>query len=386
MTAATLAAILSQIEQKSEFVSAVFDQYDRDVRSVLDFNTCWTVRDIIIVGSGDSYACGLSAKMALQRQAQLPVQALNAMTAARYTIPFTPSNRARHTLLICISISGGAARTNEALQLGQAAGMITLALTANPDSIFGQRAKLCLEISFPQSLPAGTPGVQTYLASQLALILIGTRIGEVTGRLFAEQAAQIRQKIKQIMQSYGEFVAAARETAALIASEYKNVPFFEFLGSGPNYGTAVFSAAKVVEISGHHAIGEDIEEFHHFQFFEQYRPLPTVLYAPFGNAYSRAVEIANELRKLQRPLLAVVQAGDSEIANIADRLLVLTSPCDEEFTPLLFSTVGELIAFYLAQETKAMPYRNFSGVWQGDALPYSGIKTSRRVTDINELR
>ena len=118
MTTAILAAILSQIEQKSEFVSAIFDQYDRNIRSVFDFNTCCTIRDIIIVGSGDSYACGLSAEMALQRHAQIPVQPLNAMTAARYTIPFTPPNRARHTLLICTSISGGAARTTEALQLG----------------------------------------------------------------------------------------------------------------------------------------------------------------------------------------------------------------------------------------------------------------------------
>jgi glucosamine--fructose-6-phosphate aminotransferase (isomerizing) len=265
--------------------------------------------------------------------------------------------------------------------------MMTLALTARPDSTLAKNAGLCLDLSsFPGSLPSGTPGVQTFLASQLALLLVGVRIGEVTGRLVAEKAAEIRRKLEQIMQGYSEFLQAAREIASAIAREYKDAPFFEFLGSGPNYGSAFFSAAKVVEICGLHAIGEDIEEFHHFQFFEHYRPLPTVLYAPFGNGYSRAVEIAHEVRKLQRPLLAVVQAGETEIRSIADRVFVLANPCPEEFSPLLFSTAGELIAFYLARETGAAPYRNFSGVWQGDALPYSGIKTSRQVTDIQELR
>ncbi len=385
MTKQLLAPMLAQIEQKPDTIKQILNPLDRSARFMLNFERCYEIHDIIICGSGDSYAAALSAASTMRRYSQLPVMPLNSMTASRYCLPYLKEMRARRTLVIVISNSGGAARSNEALQMAKAAGTITLAVTGRVDSEFARSADMSLDISVP-NVPAGlAPGILSHMATQLALILIGLRIGEVTGNLAAEVAGKLRQQFLAVSPALAGFTRDALAVSEHVAKAYGQESRFEFLGSGPNYGSAVFAAAKAIETAGIEAVGEDIEEFHHLQFFEKRRPMPTVLMAPLGNSYARAQEIAHELKKLERQLVAVVQQGEEEIAKLADYCYLIPADTREEFTPLFIDTAMECLAYALALETGAKPFRNFEGNWQGDALPYSGIRSSRRISSLDEL-
>lgn len=381
------ASLLEQIHNKPVFLESVFEQYDRMAREVLDFSTCFQVQDVLITGCGDSYACALSAEMAFQRLAQVPTRACNAMAAGRYHLPFLSPRRARHTLVIALSVSGSVARTVEVMALAQDSQAQTLAVTAHVNSALGQRARRCFELSFPSPLPANLPGIQSFLACQLALMLLAIRLGEATNRLTAEQAAGARRELRSVAGMMTRFVESGRLPAASFVHNHAQAVCLEFLGSGPNFGTALFSAAKAIESAGSPASAQDIEEFHHLEFFERPRSsLPVVLFAPFGHSYSRAVEIALEIRKLERPLAVVVQRGESELSALVETVFVAEDGCHEEFTPLLFCTAGELLAAFLMRERGEAPYRGFAGVWQGDARPYSGIRTSRAVSRLKDLK
>ena len=61
-----------------------------------------------------------------------------------------------------------------------------------------------------------------------------------------------------------------RELAEAVADQTN----FVFVGDGPNYATALFSAAKVIEAAGRHAMGQDTEEWAHLQYFVNVDPEP----------------------------------------------------------------------------------------------------------------
>jgi glucosamine--fructose-6-phosphate aminotransferase (isomerizing) len=374
-----------QIEARDALLNVMFDQLDRAVRAQLDFQTCSSTQDILVSGSGDSYAAGLSMEMHMSQHARVPCRPMNSMTTSRYLIPFLSEARARRSLLISISNSGGTARVVEGQRLARLSKVTTLAITSNVKSELGTSAELSVDISLDESLPSGHPSILPFLACQLTLALIGIRIGEAAGRVDSMDALAARGKIRASMNSFAEFLQSAEETVGKLAKEYKDCSTFEVLGSGPNYGSAMYTAAKFIEVVGLTANALDVEEFQHVQFFEKQRPLPTILFAGFGNSYSRAVEIAHEVRKLERPLIAVVQEGETEIAKIANHVIHAPADLSEDLSPLVFPLVGELIAAKLADLVGETPFRGFRGFWKGDALPTSGVRTSQQVSSYQEL-
>ena len=80
--------------------------------------------------------------------AGVPAYPLNAMQASRYAAPcLTDRTRARR--LICISNSGEAARSVEASMAMHAAGTISMAITAKPNSRVGKAVDYILHAPVP---------------------------------------------------------------------------------------------------------------------------------------------------------------------------------------------------------------------------------------------
>jgi len=380
-----LVEMTQQIEARDVLLNLMFDRLDRGVRAQLDFQTCSSTHDLLISGSGDSYAAGLSMEMHMSQHAGVPCRAMNSMTAARYLLPFLSEGRARRSIIISISNSGETARVVEGQRLARISRATTLAITSRLKSELGSSADLCVDISLEEPLPSGHPAILPFLACQLTLALIGIRIGEATGRIDAMDAVAAREKIRVSMDSLADFLQSTENAAREIAKEYEDCTNIEVLGSGPNYGSAMYTASKLIEVVGINAVAQDVEEFQHVQFFEKLRPLPTILYAGFGNSYSRAVEIAHEVRKLARPLIAVVQEGETDISKVANHIIRAPSDLSEDLSPLVFPLAGELIAAHLADLVGETPFRGFRDYWKGDAMPTSGVRTSRQVRSYQEL-
>jgi glucosamine--fructose-6-phosphate aminotransferase (isomerizing) len=162
----------------------------------------------------------------------------------------------------------------------------------------------------------------------------------------------------------GEATHEANSSLILdLAKELCDAPAFFFLGAGPNVGSAMFSAAKILECEGSIAQAQDLEEWVHLQRFHHQTGLPTFLIAPYGLSYNRAVEQAKVIKRVQAKLIAVVEEGEKEISKIADIVIPIKGHLPEEFTPLVYSDPMEIFASDLA-EVKNEPYfRAFAGPW-----------------------
>ena len=147
-----------------------------------------------------------------------------------------------------------------------------------------------------------------------------------------------------------------------------------FVADGPNYATALFSAAKLMEAAGRHAAGQDTEEWAHLQYFVNDAPAtPTFLISPGGRGHARVAELIEPAKRIGRTVVAVVPEGDTAIAPGADWVLPVVGDVPEVFSPLVYAIAGELFSAYLSQVIGEPPFRRFVGVYEDGG---NTIKTS----------
>ena len=82
---------------------------------------------------------------------------------------------------------------------------------------------------------------------------------------------------------------------------------FVYIGDGPNFGTALFGAAKAIEAAGVHAMGQESEEWAHLQYFTTVETsTPTFLISPGYRGHNRVGELMPPLKKIGR-ITVVIQ-------------------------------------------------------------------------------
>lgn len=245
---------------------------------------------VILCGCGDSHHAAQCLEMAFMTWTNKRIWAAPAMKAARYLIPELGSASSR-TLVVGLSASGEVARTREAIELAFAAGAHTLALTGGSDNTLAQTAHS--NLSLPTPPVAHGPGLLSYLASLL--------MGYALASSFASDT--IRQEIDSYIKEVPFILEDWREGQVKLGRQFAEDTIdgsVVFLGSGPAYGTALFSAAKLIEAVGIHAWGQDVEEWTHLEYFCNPANMPTWLLSAGGRSTSREEEMKEAAKILGR--------------------------------------------------------------------------------------
>jgi len=335
-----IAAVPSLIERLSK------EQWE-DVRLVLSAPELCEVKNIIVLGCGDSYMAATSASLALSMLSQVHVQTVTAMQASRYMAPIYTPLPAKSTLVIAISCSGETARVLEACQCYRCAGAVTLAVTCNRQSRLGRAADKVLEIP---RIPGRGPGINSFITILLSLYLFAIRMAEVKGIKTMPEAELLRQDLVQC----ARIIRDKRENQNQIidfantCSIYREI---EFIGCGPALGIAEFGVAKVLEATGMRALARETEEFCHLNFFRTNpQQIPTVFLKPRNSlGRSRLEEVERLLEVLERPLLTL-DAGEAP----------------EIFAPLCLALQTAQLAAYLPDNCEEEYFRGHCGVWSGE--------------------
>jgi glutamine---fructose-6-phosphate transaminase (isomerizing) len=369
-------AMVAHVRSLPALVRELVPILDDAVRKTLDHRLCLSVRRLYITGCGDSHHAALASELAFEALAGRPTEPMSALQFARYAAGYLPPTGPGTNLVIGVSVSGEIARTTEALRLARQAGARTLALTATPGSRVAEAAELVV-LSTPSPFPdppgVHIPGVRSYLANQLGLLLTAVRIGEVRGHLDWGAATAVRREILALADAAQRTVDACDREAAALADEWRDAAEFVFVGGGPNYGTALFCAAKVLEASGDGAVGQDTEEWAHLQFFARTTATPTFFITAGARDLSRAAEAAVAANTIGRRVVAVAPASASSLRVVAPRLLPLAEGVPEMFSPLLAAIPGALFAAYRAEVLGEPFFRPAGG---GRAPGISRVRTS----------
>ncbi len=376
--------LLQQIISLPKLVQTLSEQLINSVESAFSDSLYENIERVFITGCGDSYHAALNAELAFEQLAGLPCEPISAMQFARYAAGFLPDT---HNLLLAVSVSGQASRTAEALEVGRKAGALAVAITGNPEGALAAVANVALETAVPPLPDAQpdviVPGARSYIASQLALYLTAIHLGAQRGHLTQPLAAKLRQELNAIAGQMEATITQSDAAARRLARAWQDADRFVFCGSGPNYGAALFSAAKIIEASGDTAVPQDIEEWAHLQYFERQTTTPTFFLNANGWDTGRALEIATAAKTIGRRVAIIAPAG-SPLGQTADKdvLLPIAGAVRECFSPLLTCLPALLFAAYRAEVIGESYFRGFGGGRSAqDGGGISRIRTSVRISE-----
>jgi len=356
-------AFCEQTRSLGELVRTESDTIAGRARLLLRMEDVYAVRQIILTGSGDSFFAALAVAPALRAWTGLPVNAMVSMEASRYVDNGRPprSGRTRGLLVIAISSSGEVARLIEAVQRLRRFGALTVAVTGDNDSRLGQSAERILNIAITSA--GSGPGGRSYVASLLGALHLGIRIAEMLMCMTMEQADRLRRDLVLLNEPLTRMAAQCVEPVAEFVRSWDSVFAVDCIGSGPALASAHFAAAKLVEAAGLHAAAQDVEEFHHLNYFvDDPQRVPAIIFAPSqALSRTRTQELARILPPLGRPYLVITDSAD--FAPPGHSLML--REVDEFFAPLLHAVPATLLAAHAALRRGSVHFRGLTGPWRG---------------------
>ena len=306
------------------------------------------IRQVVLVGCGDSSFACQAAALALNRHSGLQVRWEHALDFARYGVRYQASG----TAVVVVSFSGKTGRTIEAAHQARAFGHLVIALTGAPDSPLAKVADCVLPAEIPTF--GFSPGTSTYTAMLVTLLTLAAELS-VNAAVGADGSASPDWPASldavsryasdlQRLPSLAEETLRLSEGPAYAAAEgLAGARMITFLGAGPNEASAKFGAAKLFEGAQQIALATNVEEWAHEQYFITRPSEPVVLVAPSGASSDRAAEILAELNYIEA---LPVFVGD-RAPPLPALHLPLAAGIGEELSPVLASIPLSQIGLHL---------------------------------------
>ncbi len=310
---------------------------------------------VYLVGCGDSWYSGMATRLAFEACAHISTEALEAMEFSRYLVDYAPPG----SLVVATSNSGRVARTIEAVKRARARGLHTIALTSGLDSAIAQSAEYVFDLGYAERRFG--PGTSSYMASMLTAYVLAIYLAQRGGKMTDGAGGAMLTRISNLADAMQATIDAV---SPLMKELAQRVPFeskIAFIGAGPNYGTAFFSMAKVIEAARHNTIGQELEEWAHEQYFVTDENTFTFVLAPRGAGLDRAREQLRAVRDMGSYAIVACEEDDHETQALADLSLPIYGQPDEILSPLLYCIPAELFAFHFASQ------RNFTMLGFDDA-------------------
>jgi glucosamine 6-phosphate synthetase-like amidotransferase/phosphosugar isomerase protein len=298
---------------------------------------------IYLVGCGDSYYAGMATRFAFERWTGIPTEAMESLEFSRYAVEAAPAD----ALVVVVSNSGRVTRTIEAAQFAGQRGVRCIALTYFPDSALARAATGTLAYTY-EDVGFG-PGTLSYLASLVALYALAIRIGVVAGRLGDAERDEHLDAITACGDAIEWTIAASRPAADAVAAQIDPSGVLTIIGGGPSHGTAVFGMAKFIESARHNAMGQELEEWAHEQYFVTGPGSHTFVVAPAGAAVDRAREQLRAVRDVDGTAVAICDPADEATCAMADVVLPARAIADELLSPMITAVPLELVALAYAR-------------------------------------
>lgn len=356
-------SLVNQVKSLPALLRETFQALDDGARLNLHPELILSLKRIYITGCGDSHHAGLTTQLAFEKLTGLPTTVATALDFARYKAGFIPQSGPNTNLVIGISVSGSVARTYEALMMGKEAGATTLSLTATPGSRVAQAGEVLFKVPNPPfPIPDGevSPGARSFFINQVALLLMAIRIGEVRGTISTPEANDYRKTILDMADVIEDAIQKNDSLAHKLARDWQDANEFIFVGGGPNFGIALFSAAKVLEASGDSALGQDTEEWAHLQYFSREPDTPTFIITAAERDLSRIDEVIVAAQRLGRRVAVICPKTAKNIIEKSDVVFTF-APVSEMFSALVTQIVGELFSAYRAEVLGEPFFRDFGG-------------------------
>lgn len=296
-------------------------------------------RRIIIVACGTSWHAGLVAEYLFEDIARIPVE-VEYGSEFRYRNPIITEN----DVVIAISQSGETADTLAAIKLAKSKGAFVFGICNVVGSSIAREAHAG---AYTHAGPEiGVASTKAFTTQITLLSLLALKLGKEKGNIDVPSYQTYLQEMVQIPNKVEKLLAEDAHVKN-IASFYKDLPNFLYLGRGYNFPVALEGALKLKEISYIHAEGYPAAEMKHGPIALIDENMPVVVIATRKGHYQKVVSNIQEIKSRKGIIIAIVTQGDTTIKDIADHIIEVPETL-EAFTPLLTTIPLQLLSYHIA--------------------------------------
>ena len=294
---------------------------------------------VVLIGCGTSLNAAQVGRYWVERFAGLPAEVESA-SEFRYREPLLD----RRTLVVSLTQSGETADTVAAMQEARQRGARLITICNVEESQAARLAEGTLYMG--AGIEIGVASTKTFIASLTILQLLSIYLGQVRGRLAAQETERLVNNLAQCPRLIGEMLADVSVYPQL-ARKFSAYDGFLYLGRGINSAIAAEGALKLKEISYIHAEAYSAGELKHGPIALIDRNMATLALAPRDRLYDKMVGNIKEVKAREGIVLAVLTEGDTELPDQVDDVLYL-APAPEQLAPLLATIPLQLLAYHIA--------------------------------------
>ena len=328
-------ALLSRFME--DYGTAFFEELRFDADEFL------SVQRILILACGTSWHAGYLSSYMFEDKARIPVQ-VEISSEFRYKNPIVPPG----TLVIAISQSGETADTIAAVRELKAKGERILAICNVHGSTLAREADACLFLKAgPEIGVCSTKAFTSQIIVLSLLCLMMARMRHMSkheGQEFLEAIKKLPMQVQTVLDQSKHIEE--------VAKQYARFNSFFFLGRSYMYPAGLEGALKLKEISYINANGYPAGEIKHGPIALINEECPTVALCANRNTYEKLHSNLMEIKARKGPILAIAEAGQENIQNVADDVIWVPATIDE-LAAIPTTIVTQLLAYYIAKERGA---------------------------------
>ena len=314
---------------KEVILSAMVDHRDRLL----------SAERIIIVGCGTSWHAALIGKQLIESLARIPVE-VEYSSEFRYRNPIIrPSD-----VVIAMSQSGETADTLAAIQLAKEKGAFIYGICNSVGSSIARATDSGTYIHVGPEI--GVASTKASTGQVTVLVLLSLCLGREKGSLAPEHYTQIIDDLLVLPEKI-EKIFEQKERIEQLSTRFTYAHNFIYLGRGINYPVALEGALKLKEISYIHAEGYPAAEMKHGPIALIDEEMPIVVIATRDKIYEKVVSNIQEIKARKGRIIAIVNEGDTQVANMVDYVIEIPEIAPE-LEPLLTVVPLQLLSYYIA--------------------------------------
>lgn len=293
---------------------------------------------VLLTACGTSWHAALVGEYLMEELARLPVEVEYA-SELRYRNPPVHHD----TILFSITQSGETADTLAAQREMKRKGHPTLAICNVVGSSIAQEADGGIYLHAGPEV--GVASTKAYTSQLCVLTMLALYFGRL--RHLSYDAGRRMIRALQELPDQVEKALESNDSVKRIAEKYHQMNNFLYLGRHYNFPTALEGALKLKEISYIHAEGYPAAEMKHGPIALVDENTPSLFIMQHGFVYEKVLANLEEIKARGGPVIAVVSEGDTQVAELADDVIVV--PAVESFVQPIVSIIPlQLLSYHIA--------------------------------------
>ncbi|HUO28783.1 MAG TPA: SIS domain-containing protein [Bryobacteraceae bacterium] len=290
-------------------------------------------RLIVLAARGTSDNAALFGRYLLEVTTGIPV---SLAAPAIYTL-YNARVDYRDALVVAISQSGESTDTNLVLERAREQGALTIGITNEASSTLAKLAEHVFQVRAGKE--RSVAATKTYTGQVLMLYLLAYALG---GRIRIDDLRRLPARAESALQ----LESGIRE----LSGRYRFMDHAVVVGRGLNYSNAFEFALKMMETCYVVAERFSSADFLHGPIAMVEPNFPVFVFAPPGATWLSIEETMDRVKHLKAETVVITDAGNTEAAARATRVIRLPGKLPELYTPIPYIVPAQIFAACLAEQ------------------------------------